>query len=222
MGDADEILPFDLKAAFPKGVLPFFIFPHPFTSGALCLFPKWSGSPMNVACCGRGCSRPAAAGGKSLAVHREGADLVIFSGGKTLMGPQSSGLIVGRKDLIEDCLRFGSPAHGICRDSKVSREGMIGLAAAIDRYLALDQKEERKRMSDRVDRLILAMSESGLYQPYRKRAWLCGTGLSQGLCPYFASFYAWRYRFQDERAGDFYRGGPDGPGNLYKSAELDR
>lgn len=169
VGDADEILPFDLKAAVSERCAAVYYFPASiYRRGSMPLsqvvrIAHEQGVPVVVD-----------AAAQLPPVENlwrftgEGADLVIFSGGKTLMGPQSSGLIVGKLALIEDCLRFGSPAHGICRDSKVSREGMIGLAAAIDRYLALDQREERKRMSDRVDRLIRAMSESGLYQPYRK------------------------------------------------------
>lgn len=68
-----------------------------------------------------------------------GADLVIFSGGKTLCGPQDSGLILGRADLIEDCIRFGAPAHGVCRSGKISREAMAGLYTAIKLYLQTDQ-----------------------------------------------------------------------------------
>lgn len=75
-----------------------------------------------------------------------GADLVIFSGGKSLCGPQDSGVILGRRDLIEDCIRFGSPAHGICRSCKASKEAMAGLYAAIKAYMEKDQKKEYQRL----------------------------------------------------------------------------
>ena len=79
-----------------------------------------------------------------------GADLVIFSGGKTLCGPQDSGLILGRKDLIEDCIRFGAPVHGICRSSKTSRESMAGLYTALKNYLTLDHEKNNADLLTRV------------------------------------------------------------------------
>jgi L-seryl-tRNA(Ser) seleniumtransferase len=67
-----------------------------------------------------------------------GADAAIFSGGKDLRGPQSSGLVLGRKDLIEMCQILGNPNHGIGRPMKVGKEEMIGLLAAVERYINLD------------------------------------------------------------------------------------
>ncbi len=67
-----------------------------------------------------------------------GAALAVFSGGKDLRGPQTSGLIVGRKDLIEAIRVNGSPNHSIGRPMKVGKEEMVGLLAAVKRYLALD------------------------------------------------------------------------------------
>lgn len=67
-----------------------------------------------------------------------GADAAIFSGGKDLRGPQSSGLIVGRRNLIDACVVNGSPNHSIGRPMKVGKEEMCGLLAAVRRYLALD------------------------------------------------------------------------------------
>ncbi len=69
-----------------------------------------------------------------------GAALAIFSGGKDLRGPQSSGLIVGRKDLIEAIRLNGNPNHSIGRPMKVGKEEMVGLLAAVKRYLALDHE----------------------------------------------------------------------------------
>ncbi len=67
-----------------------------------------------------------------------GADLVIFSGGKDLRGPQSTGLILGRRDLIEACRTHGNPNHSIGRPMKVGKEEMVGLLAAVERYVNLD------------------------------------------------------------------------------------
>lgn len=69
---------------------------------------------------------------------RQGADLAIFSGGKDLRGPQSSGLVLGRADLIEACRLHGSPNQAIGRPMKVGKEEMLGLLAAVERYLTLD------------------------------------------------------------------------------------
>jgi L-seryl-tRNA(Ser) seleniumtransferase len=69
-----------------------------------------------------------------------GADLVVFSGGKDLHGPQSSGLILGRKDLIESCRVHGSPNASIGRPMKVGKEEMVGLLAAVKWYLGLDHE----------------------------------------------------------------------------------
>jgi L-seryl-tRNA(Ser) seleniumtransferase len=67
-----------------------------------------------------------------------GADLAVFSGGKDLRGPQSSGLILGRRDLIAACALNGNPNHSIGRPMKVGKEEMAGLLAAVRRYVHLD------------------------------------------------------------------------------------
>lgn len=69
-----------------------------------------------------------------------GADLAVFSGGKDLRGPQASGLMVGRRDLIEACAVNGSPNHSIGRPMKVGKEEMVGLLAAVQWYLGLDHE----------------------------------------------------------------------------------
>jgi L-seryl-tRNA(Ser) seleniumtransferase len=74
-----------------------------------------------------------------------GADLVIFSGGKDLRGPQASGLIVGRPDLIEACLLNGAPNPRLGRPMKVGKEEMLGLLAAVELYLAEDEPARIER-----------------------------------------------------------------------------
>ncbi|CAA9576873.1 MAG: L-seryl-tRNA(Sec) selenium transferase-related protein [uncultured Thermomicrobiales bacterium] len=68
-----------------------------------------------------------------------GADLAIFSGGKGLRGPQSSGLVLGRADLIAGCRANGNPNHSIGRPMKVGKEEMVGLLAALEWTLAQDE-----------------------------------------------------------------------------------
>jgi L-seryl-tRNA(Ser) seleniumtransferase len=67
-----------------------------------------------------------------------GADLAVFSGGKDLRGPQASGLIVGRADLIAACAEHGAPNQRLGRPMKVGKEEMVGLLAAVEFYLAQD------------------------------------------------------------------------------------
>ncbi|HEY3343188.1 MAG TPA: hypothetical protein VGK81_14265, partial [Anaerolineae bacterium] len=69
----------------------------------------------------------------------------IFSGGKELHGPQSSGLVVGRKWLIEAMRPNGNPNANIGRPMKVGKEEMAGLFAAVKRYLTLDHAARRER-----------------------------------------------------------------------------
>src|SRR5205085_3164994 len=80
----------------------------------------------------------------------KGFDLVIFSGGKALRGPQSSGLLLGRKDLIEAALPAMSPFGGIGRGMKVGKEEFCGLLAAVERYLKVDHEAEYRELEARV------------------------------------------------------------------------
>jgi len=69
-----------------------------------------------------------------------GAALAIFSGGKDLRGPQSSGLVVGRKEIIEAMRVNGNPNHSIGRPMKVGKEEMVGLLKAVELYVDMDQE----------------------------------------------------------------------------------
>lgn len=69
-----------------------------------------------------------------------GAALAVFSGGKDLRGPQPSGLILGRKDLIEAIRVNSSPNHSFGRPMKVGKEEMVGLMKAVELYLKIDQE----------------------------------------------------------------------------------
>ena len=64
-----------------------------------------------------------------------GADLAIFSGGKSLAGSQNTGLILGRRNLITACRMMGSPRYAIGQPMKVGREDVAGLLAALEHYL---------------------------------------------------------------------------------------
>jgi L-seryl-tRNA(Ser) seleniumtransferase len=81
---------------------------------------------------------------------QKGFDLVIFSGGKALRGPQASGLLLGRKDLIEAALPAMSPFGGIGRGMKVGKEELCGLLAAVERYLKVDHEAEMRELEARV------------------------------------------------------------------------
>lgn len=84
-----------------------------------------------------------------------GADLVTYSGGKSLLGPGSSGLVAGRAELIKACRR---QEWGIARPMKVSKEETVGLMAALERYDRLNHPGVWQEWRDRCVRLAEALS----------------------------------------------------------------
>jgi L-seryl-tRNA(Ser) seleniumtransferase len=88
----------------------------------------------------------------------QGADLAIFSGGKGLRGPQSSGLIVGRADLIRACRANTGHMHSIGRPAKVGKEEMVGLLAAVEWSLAQDADAILARYEAMVDCWVAGLS----------------------------------------------------------------
>ena len=79
-----------------------------------------------------------------------GADLAIFSGGKGLRGPQSSGLVVGRRQLIEAMKMQASPNCYIGRPLKVGKEEMVGLYLAVECLLATPDEERKELLARRM------------------------------------------------------------------------
>src|SRR5690606_34452616 len=70
-------------------------------------------------------------------VHlQRGATLVGYSGGKILRGPQSAGVLLGRKDLVQAAWIHSAPHHGFARSMKVGREEVVGMVVAIEEWVA--------------------------------------------------------------------------------------
>jgi D-glucosaminate-6-phosphate ammonia-lyase len=81
-----------------------------------------------------------------------GFDLVAFSGGKGLRGPQSAGLLLGRKDLIEAARLNASPnGNSIGRGMKVNKEEMLGMLAAVEVYLKTEHDREFREFEKRAE-----------------------------------------------------------------------
>ncbi len=84
----------------------------------------------------------------------QGFDLVVFSGGKGLIGPQASGLVLGQPELVAAAQKAISPRAGIGRGMKVGKEEIMGLVAAVERYHRIDHGAERAELDARAKHVI--------------------------------------------------------------------
>ncbi len=93
-------------------------------------------------------------------LHSEfGADLVLFSGGKALRGPQTTGLMVGSATMVEAARQSGSPYQRWARAMKVGKEEIAGLVAAVERFVDLDFDELRAGYLNVAEAWATALSE---------------------------------------------------------------
>jgi L-seryl-tRNA(Ser) seleniumtransferase len=101
-----------------------------------------------------------------------GPDMFCVSGGKGLFGPQCSGILFGRKGLIEAALRNGSPYEGsICRPMKVGKEEIVGVLAAVEWSSKRDYQADCRVWESRIQHIVKTLStipgvEAEMY--YRK------------------------------------------------------
>ncbi|GIT79724.1 hypothetical protein LLS1_13930 [Leifsonia sp. LS1] len=98
-----------------------------------------------------------------------GADLVIVSGGKEIRGPQSSGLILGRQDLIAACTAIGFPNHGIGRGMKTDKETIAGLVRAVDLYVRRDEAAQFRAWDRMVEQIVGTLDAHPLLHARRHR-----------------------------------------------------
>ncbi len=132
----------------------------------------------------------------------QGADLVLFSGGKGLRGPQSTGLIVGRDDLVAACAANSYPHHSVGRSMKTSKENALGLLAAVERALKLDWDGEYRRWER-----LLEQYQARLDAVPGLRTWIVPTGRLGQTCPRL--FFQWPQSI-DATAADVERRLADG------------
>ncbi len=89
-----------------------------------------------------------------------GFDLVTFSGGKGIRGPQNAGLLLGRKDLIVAAAATNNPFdEGVGRGMKVAKEQIVGMVAAVDWLLSQSDEEMEAEFQRRADRISAELKQ---------------------------------------------------------------
>ena len=89
-----------------------------------------------------------------------GFDLVTFSGGKGIRGPQNAGLLLGRKDLIEAAALNNNPFdETVGRGMKVAKEQIVGMVAAVDWFLNQDEEKMQAEFRRRAERIAAMVKD---------------------------------------------------------------
>jgi L-seryl-tRNA(Ser) seleniumtransferase len=88
-----------------------------------------------------------------------GFDLVTFSGGKGIRGPQNAGLLLGRKDLIAAAAASNNPYDGVGRGMKVAKEQIVGMVAAVDWILSQSDESLEKEFRRRADKISAMLKD---------------------------------------------------------------
>jgi D-glucosaminate-6-phosphate ammonia-lyase len=87
-------------------------------------------------------------------IHLErGADVVVYSGGKAMCGPQGAGLLLGNKKILMSAWQASSPHHGPDRDNKIGREEIMGMLAAVEAWVTRDHAAEWQTWLSRLDHI---------------------------------------------------------------------
>ncbi|PKB71185.1 MAG: hypothetical protein BZY87_06865 [SAR202 cluster bacterium Io17-Chloro-G6] len=89
----------------------------------------------------------------------EGADMVSFSGGKGIRGPQGTGILCGRADLIEAAAAHANPAQFLGRPMKVAKEEVLGLVTALNLFVEEDEAAEMRAYRILAQQVVDALSE---------------------------------------------------------------
>lgn len=82
--------------------------------------------------------------------NQMGFDLVAISGGKAMRGPQSSGILMGKKNFVAAARLSNNPRSGIGRGQKVNKEEILAMYVALERFIKLDHKKEWKQWEDKI------------------------------------------------------------------------
>jgi L-seryl-tRNA(Ser) seleniumtransferase len=95
-----------------------------------------------------------------------GFDMVAFSGGKGMRGPQNAGLLLGRKDLIAAATQNNSPnSDAVGRGMKVSKEQIVGMVAAVDWFLSQSDAAMEAEFRRRADRIAAQLKNIPTLEP---------------------------------------------------------
>jgi D-glucosaminate-6-phosphate ammonia-lyase len=93
---------------------------------------------------------------------RAGADLVVVSGGKLINGPQGSGFVLGRPDLVQRIRRMGFPHQGTGRAHKITKEVALGAYVALKRFVEQDPATRSKDTEARAERMRELLVHAGI------------------------------------------------------------